>query len=231
MSKNTRTRTRQSTTKVNRLAVASDEGALKHSAKKRQAIFDAAIQAFLRDGYLGTNMDEIAALAAVSKQTVYQHYSDKESLFIEIVTSLVNAGSDAVQNEILPLEDGGDLVEYLQEYAYRQLKIVLTPQLIQLRRVVIGEVNRFPKLGRSLYEAGPKRAMAALAKTFSDLARRGLLAIDDATLAASQFNWLVMSAPLNQAMLLGDDAIPTPSALRRHANQGVRMFLAAYAKT
>ena len=185
---------------------------------------------FLRNGYLGTNMDEIAAHADVSKQTVYAHFSDKEALFIEIVVSMSNAGSDAVHNEIRGLEDGGDLGEYLRSYAYRQLKIVLTPRLMQLRRVVIGEVNRFPELGKRLYECGPKRAIAAFAKTLAELADRGLLSIDDPPVAASQFNWLIMSEPLNQAMLLGDAAIPTQARLRRYADEGVRAFLAADAR-
>jgi TetR/AcrR family transcriptional regulator, mexJK operon transcriptional repressor len=46
--------------------------------------------------------------------------------------------------------------------------------------------------------------------------------------AATHFNWLLMSAPLNKAMLLGDEAIPKPAALRRHAIECVRIFLAAY---
>jgi TetR/AcrR family transcriptional regulator, mexJK operon transcriptional repressor len=106
---------------------------------------------------------------------------------------------------------------------------VLTPKLMQLRRVVIGEVGRFPELGKALYEGGPKRAMAAMAAMFRGLADRGLLQIDDPAAAASHFNWLVMSQPLNQAMLLGDAGIPKPSALRRFAADGVRVFLAAYA--
>ena len=40
------------------------------SARKRRAIMEAATTVFLRSGYLGTSMDEIAALAEVSKQTV-----------------------------------------------------------------------------------------------------------------------------------------------------------------
>jgi hypothetical protein len=65
---------------------------------------------------------------------------------------------------------------------------------------------------------------------FKRLAGHGLLIIDDPLIAASQFNWLVMSEPLNKAMLLGDEAIPKPTALRRHAAEGVRVFLAAYGK-
>ena len=40
---------------------------------------------FLRDGYLGANMDELAALSGVSKQTVYAHFGSKEALFVELV--------------------------------------------------------------------------------------------------------------------------------------------------
>lgn len=101
---------------------------------------------------------------------------------------------------------------------------------MQLRRLVIGEVGRFPDLAKALFNDGPKRAMAALASSFGRLADRGLLAIDDSTVAASQFNWLVMAEPLNRAMPLGDDAIPGPAQLRRHAKAGVRTFLAAYGK-
>lgn len=175
-------------------------------------------------------MDEIAALSAVSKQTVYKHFSNKEALFIEIVTTMTKEAGDRVHNEMEELDDGGDIAEYLVNYAYRQLTAVLTPRVMQLRRLVIGEVSRFPELAQALYEGGPKRAMAAFATVFERLADRGLLATDDPLVAASQFNWLIMSAPLNQAMLLGDAAIPKPVELRQHAADGVRVFLAAYGK-
>ena len=200
------------------------------SALKRRAILDAATEIFLKSGYLGTNMDEIAALSEVSKQTVYKHFASKEALFIEIVTSMTSEAGDTVHNQVSELDDGGDVAEYLVNYAYRQLTVVLTPRLMQLRRLVIGEVSRFPELATVLYDRGPKRAMAALAMAFERLADRGLLAIDDPLVAASQFNWLIMSAPLNKAMLLGDGAIPKHAELRRHAAEGVRVFLAAYGK-
>jgi TetR/AcrR family transcriptional regulator, mexJK operon transcriptional repressor len=202
----------------------------RRSARKRRAILDAATEVFLANGYLGTNMDEIAALSAVSKQTVYKHFASKEALFVEIVTSMTSEAGDTVHNEVREFQDGGDLAEYLRNYAYRQLAVVLTPRIMQLRRLVIGEVPRFPELAKVLYEGGPMRAVASLATIFERLAARGLLAIGDPLVAASHFNWLIMSAPLNQAMLLGDEAIPKPAELRRHAAEGVRVFLAAYGK-
>ncbi len=68
---------------------------------KRTVILDAATTAFLRKGYLGTSMDEIAELAAVSKQTVYKHFADKERLFSEIVTNTVNEASEPTYLEVL----------------------------------------------------------------------------------------------------------------------------------
>ncbi len=200
------------------------------SARKRKAVLDAATEVFLKSGYLGTNMDEIAALSGVSKQTVYKHFASKEALFIEIGTSMTDNAGDVVRNEVAELDEGGDVAEYLVDYAYRQLKVVLTPRIMQLRRLVIGEVSRFPELAKVLYERGPARALATLGAMFERLAARGLLTIEDPAVAASHFNWLVMSAPLNQAMLLGDEAIPKPAELRRHAAEGVRVFLAAYGR-
>jgi TetR/AcrR family transcriptional repressor of mexJK operon len=200
------------------------------SAQKRRAILDAATEVFLQKGYLATNMDEIAALAAVSKQTVYKNFPGKETLFVAIVSSVTDRASDQVHGEMPDLAEGEDVAEYLRRYAYRQLTIVLTPRVMQLRRLVIGEVGRFPELARALFEGGPRRAMAAMAVLFQRLADRGLLAIDDPAVAASQFNWLIMGEPLNRAMLLGDDAIPKPAELRRHAAAGVRLFLASYGK-
>ena len=105
--------------------------------------------------------------------------------------------------EVLELRDSGDLAADLRDLARRQLALVMQPKLMQLRRLVIAESGRFPELGRTFYEQGPGRTIAALAAAFERLAARGLLAARRPDLAAAQFNWLVMSAPLNQAMLLG----------------------------
>ena len=200
----------------------------RQSTRKRKAIVEAATTAFLKKGYLGTSMDEIAALAGVSKQTVYKHFADKERLFSEVVTSTVNEASDPVHAEVVELRDTGDLAADLRDLACRQLALVMQPKLMQLRRLVIAESSRFPELGRTFYDQGPGRTIAALATTFERLAARGLLAVEDPNLAAAQFNWLVMSAPLNQAMLLGRDHALSKRELERHADDGVRTFLAAF---
>jgi hypothetical protein len=145
-----------------------------------------------------------------------------------MVSALSNQASDRVHVVVPEFREGDDLKRYLTDYAVRQLQIVLTPRIVRLRRLVIGEVSRFPELGEALYSGGPGRAIISLAATFERLAACGVLAIRNPSLAASQFNWLVMSAPLNRAMLLGDDAIPSASELQKHAAESVQLFLAAY---
>jgi TetR/AcrR family transcriptional regulator, mexJK operon transcriptional repressor len=202
----------------------------RRSKRKRTAILEAATRAFLSNGYLGTSMDEIAALARVSKQTVYKHFADKERLFSEIVTATVDEIADPNYDEVLKLKDTGDVERDLRGFARRQLRAVMEPRLLALRRLVIGEAGRFPQLGRLFYERGPGRTIAALATMFERLASRGALELDDPRLAAAHFNWLVMSIPLNQAMLLGEDEPASPAELDRYADAGVRAFLAAYRK-
>jgi TetR/AcrR family transcriptional repressor of mexJK operon len=98
----------------------------RNSAQKRRAILAAATEVFLKDGYLGTNMEAIAALAAVSKQTIYKQFSSKESLFIEIVTRLMDPASHTVSALNVPEPADENVAEFLEAYAYRQLSVVLT---------------------------------------------------------------------------------------------------------
>lgn len=196
--------------------------------RTRSAILDAARALFLDGGYLPTSMDEVAAAAGVSKQTVYAHFRTKEALFLELVDSMTGAAGDTFEDEMTePVEDG-PIEAFLIAYAERQLAIVMTPELMRLRRLVIGEANRFPELGRTLHGRGPARSIARLTRIFDQHRKSGRLRMEDPGTAAAAFNWLVMGAPVNDAMLMGDAAIPEPTALKAHAREAVRIFLAAH---
>jgi hypothetical protein len=144
------------------------------------------------------------------------------------VEALVKTASDPVYEAVRGLRVSGDLEVELRAVARRQLELVIEPRLMQLRRLVIAEATRFPELGKVFFDQGPRRTIDALAHTFRHLAERGLLRIDDPVTAASQFNWLVMGAPVNAAMLLGLDKPPRPTELDRWATAGVKTFLAAF---
>lgn len=203
-------------------------GAKSRQQRTRDAIVSAAAVLFLKNGFLGTNMDEIAATADVSKQTVYAHFQSKEALFLDVVRGMTGLAGDEHQQQVAEPEDDRPIAEYLLEFAELQLTIVMTPRLMQLRRLVIGEAGRFPELGKALHALGPQRSIDRLSRSFERYRRLGQVQADDLQAAAGFFNWLIMGGPVNDAMLLGDGAILPPEACRNHAEEAVRIFLAAY---
>ena len=188
----------------------------------------AATDLFLHQGYDGTSMDQVAALAAVSKQTVYKHFADKYQLFREIVLDV--AGTvDSFVAALAVLQQTEDLDQSLRELARGYIRSVTQPRILQLRRLVIAEAVRFPELGRAYYEKAPKQSIDALAACFQRLAERGLLQVEEPRLAAYHFAYLVLTIPLDRAMLCGETDIFTPAELEHFADTAVRVFLAAYA--
>src|SRR5580700_9518392 len=189
------------------------------SARKRQAIIEAATALFLEQGYQGTSMDDIAATAAVSKQTVYKNFADKQQLF-----------SDIVLGAALPrmLAGTDDLEAALKALARRYLATVMQPRLLQMRRLIVAESGRFPDLARAYYERVPEHVMTGLAAQFGDLAGRGLLRIDDPAVAAGHYAFLVLGLALDRAMFLGPGHGMSAAELDRQADEAARAFLAAY---
>jgi TetR/AcrR family transcriptional regulator, mexJK operon transcriptional repressor len=193
-------------------------------------IMDAATTLFLRHGFLGTSVDDIAALAHVSKQTVYTHFADKEQLFAELVRgniASVDQFTDAVA--AMPV-DSADPEQHLRDLARRHIHAVIQPRALQLRRLVIGESGRFPDLARMYYERIPQRVISILASHLQHLGDRGLLHLEDASLAANHLAWLVLAIPLDEAMFCGDAVPFGPAELDRFADAGVDVFLKAYGR-
>lgn len=201
------------------------------SARKRRAIVDAARTLFLDRGYGGASMDEVATLAAVSKQTVYKHFSDKRRLFTAVISGDIAATETLTVDLVAALSTSEDVDADLRAFARRHVVDVTQPHIVRLRRMIIAESERFPELARTWYAAGPERAHAVLAEQFATLTGRGLLRTDDPLLAAQHFNWLVLSIPLNRAMFQAGDPDFLPGELDRYADEAVRVFLAAYGAT
>jgi TetR/AcrR family transcriptional regulator, mexJK operon transcriptional repressor len=200
------------------------------SARKRAAILDAAHDLFLQKGYAGTSMDDVAARAAVSKQTVYKNFADKQRLFTEVITSDVGRLEDSTQAQMAAMPDSTDLAADLRAFARWHLGDVMQPGRLRLRRMLIGEAERFPELARAWYTSGPERSYAEFAGWFAAWDRRGLVRVPDPMLAAQHFNWLVLSIPLNKAMAYAtDEPLFTRAELDHYADEAVRVFLAAYA--
>ena len=213
------------------MKTSSGERALRPSSvAKREAILDAAQAGFLANGYDAVTMDAIARDSEVAKQTLYGHFGSKEALFLELVRSQTRAASERVLSEPPAIVRGTDARSLLGSVLREQLAIVLAPNLLALRRLVIGLLPQFPDLARELYEHGAQRAIRSLAEVIGRLDAAGLLSVADAELAATQLNWLVMGEPVHRAMLLGDAAARDGLDIAAHVDAALDVFLAAYGR-
>jgi TetR/AcrR family transcriptional repressor of mexJK operon len=204
------------------------EQVLGRSARKRLTILSAGRDLFLSNGYQGTSVDQIAASAEVSKQTVYKHFGDKRELLLSIVNEALDGTVTPFRERIAALEDTTDLEADLTALAADYLRAVLQEPVVQLRRLVVGEANRIPELAQLYYNEAPARTLAAFADCFAALHGRGLLHIPEPVIAAEHFAFLIVGRPIDQALFDGGPQVLAGIDVERHVRAGMRVFLAAY---
>ncbi len=197
--------------------------------RTRAAVTSAARALFLDRGYAGTTMDDIAAHAGITKRTLYNNYEDKEQLFMEIVSEATTFAETFARDLPGMLGEASSAVELrasLQEFALCLARAIVRDEVISLRRLLVGEARTFPSLGRHYFKRAPTQVIVSLSREFSRLRDIGLLLIEDERRAAMQFAYLVVGAPLDQAMLTGK--IPPDEEVRACAHEGVVTFLSRY---
>lgn len=198
---------------------------------KRRAIADAAYAEFLAGGYSAASVDAIAARAGVSKPTVYKHFGSKERLFLEVVGAILGAAYADLEPCPATLAAAPDLRSALVEVQYRWARRLVSAELMSLRRLVIGEAERFPQLGRLWYERSREAIDTPLAAAVEALGARGALVVPDVELAVRQLVALTVSVP-QLARTFNPDAdpgrAPTEAELRAVVAGGVEVFLARY---
>ncbi|WP_455273985.1 TetR/AcrR family transcriptional regulator C-terminal domain-containing protein [Rhizobium herbae] len=195
---------------------------------KRKSILEAAAEVFCRQGFTGASIDEIAAEACVSRQTVYNHYREKENLFTAVVEDVMDRANAMLFTTLATFPEKPDnLEDDLVGFAVRLSHNCICNQDGKfLRKLVQSEGERYPHLFESWRQYGPGKVGTALAALFARLAHKGLLQIDDFDVAARQFLALV-NADLQMNTLFG--VTPTEAELETAARNAVRTFMRAYA--
>jgi TetR/AcrR family transcriptional repressor of mexJK operon len=192
-------------------------------------VVEAARTLFLRQGYAGTTMEEIAALAGLTKRTLYNNYPDKDALFTRIVVEVIAYAEEfarGLREEFIVGTTAGTLRATLDDLGRRLALGIVRPEVIALRRLLIGEARQFPALAREYFDRAPGQVLEALASGFEHLGQVGLLRVADARRAAAQFAYLVAGEPLDRAVLVG--TIPPREHVIGCARDGVETFLARY---
>ncbi len=197
---------------------------LRHGRKVEQVV-EGARKVFLRDGFEGASVDEIARVACVSKATLYSYFPDKRVMFMEVARAECLRQAEVSMDVI----DGSrGVAETLRVTGRNMIRFLTSEFGRRMFRVCVAESERFPDLGKRFYESGPKMVRDRLVSFLADGVAQGELAIDDIDLAADQFAELC-KADIFPRVLFCREWHPQEADVTRVVDGAVATFMARYA--
>ena len=184
---------------------------------KTEAILEAAHALFSEKGAMVT-MEQIARMAGVSRQTLYNRFSSK----VEIGRALAARRSDAIT---APLRTGGDPETVLTAIAASLLEKICGKDMRGSMRGVALMTPEAPELAEAIYRAGPGESLRRLSAWLAEQDARGLLAVPDPDAAAEMFSGMV----LGHGHLRGILGLAHPAFdIDARARETARRFMRAY---
>ena len=194
--------------------------------RKRAAILSAAVAEFRSFGFAATSMDRIAAVAGVSKRTVYNHFASKDELFTAILWQLWEA-SQAV--EAVAYSAVQPLREQLLRFTRQKMRLMSDASFIDLSRVAIAELVHAPERARAMMDKLAEKE-EGLATWIRAAQAAGRLGADVAPgEAAHQLQGMLKAFAFWPQVTMGQAPL-APEAQQRLMEDCVDMFLALHAK-
>ncbi|MBM2321565.1 MULTISPECIES: TetR/AcrR family transcriptional regulator [Marivita] len=192
--------------------------------RKFDQVVDGAREIFLRDGFEGASVDDIARAAGVSKATLYSYFSDKRLLFMEVATRQC---SEQARISIERIDSTRPPQEVLTLIAQQFLGFIYSDMGQRIFRICVAESDRFPMIGQEFYHSGPMILRAAVVDYLKMAVARGELQIEDYNLAADQFAELC-KADLWPKLIFGIITSVTAPEMNRVIDGAVTTFMARY---
>lgn len=193
--------------------------------QRRELILDVAQEVFLEEGFANASMSVIAARLGGSKGTLYNYFKSKDDLFNAYVERRC-----LWQDEIFAMPTAGETPEQtLRRIAGAYLRRVLTDFNLRNFRLITAEAERAPEIGRSFYDAGPRKGAERVAELLSAMEADGHLELDDPLDAAHQFLGLAQNRYFKARLC---NAIPelTEKQIEDEARLAARTFLRAFGR-
>jgi TetR/AcrR family transcriptional repressor of mexJK operon len=190
----------------------------KRQAEKRVVLLQAATAVFLAEGYAGTSMQAVADRAGVSKMTLYRHFQDKEELFLAMFFEHCMRSRDRATVE--PAKEVPEAIAALEEFARGFVRAFTDPGMLALFRMLIGETGRFPQLGKTFYDHGPRQEIADIEVILS-----GLLPPAAVRGRAQAFFYLALGDAYHQLLLGCFPDKSSAGALEAQIREAARLVL------
>ena len=158
--------------------------------EKRKAILQAAIQEFYLKGYEGSSMDTVSKEANVSKATVYNHFHNKEELFLALGNIMLERFEESFQYEY---DDEKTIQLQLKEIAYKELVFLSNDENIKLMHTMTIVMIQKNEIGLKLLKIAKDNCMEMTASWFAKAKERGKLDFESSSFVSRQFIGMVKS--------------------------------------
>lgn len=192
--------------------------------RKFDQVLAGAREVFMRDGFEGANVDDIAKAARVSKATLYRYFPDKRLLFMEMAQLECQLQADHVMQTI---DMSAPIADVLRDVCRQIVDFIMSDFGRSIFRICVGESSRFPELGQKFYASGPAMVRDRLIGLLESGMASHQLAIEDLNLAADQLTQLC-KADLFDRMVFNISESFTPTEKDRIVNGAVTTFMARY---
>jgi AcrR family transcriptional regulator len=157
--------------------------------KRRAAILAAALEEFAARGFAATRLDDVARRARIAKGTIYLYFRDKESLFQELVRSMLSPLVGTIEAAALRDLPIRAVVETIVDLFVNEIYSTRRKDVI---RLVIAEGARFPKLAEFYYREVIARVLPVVRARLTLAVERGELRHD----ALARFPQLLVAPAL-----------------------------------
>ncbi|MDX8156441.1 TetR/AcrR family transcriptional regulator [Acinetobacter pittii] len=192
--------------------------------EKRARILQAAKAIFLKSGYHGTSMNQIAQEAGVTKLTVYNHFQDKVNLFICAITETCE---ETLCTKQFDLDTSADFYQTLFIVCSRALQIIYSPEALKLDHVLLELAAEQNPLALQFFEASHTRMENQLAEFFQKATQLGFIQADDPIYQTELLLTLLLGVR-HHKVLLGITAAPNAQELEQIIRDAIDLFLLKY---
>jgi len=172
---------------------------------RRTQILEAAGSVFIRKGYAGTTLQDIALEANISSSAIYQYFRSKEDLFLALVDNL---------SFVELLGNINILVDEKKEISYEDVRKSLIDvgeayldthmRHAEIVRMFISEARDFPEVGKRYCIRLIAPVEKLLNRYLTEQIKRGILRDVDVQLAVHTFYGVYLNFVITQKLLVGE---------------------------
>ena len=193
--------------------------------RKYEDVLGGAREIFLRDGFEGASVDDIARAAGVSKATLYSYFSDKRELFREVTRVECERMAETT---LARIDFNAPPREVFTTAAHSLTRFLLSNCSLQMFRTYVAEAARFTELGQAFYQNGPEMGRARMVVYLKLAIERGQLHDVDPDMIAEQFSELCRARLWSRA-IFGVQTSFSEVEIDEVANHAVETVLARFA--